>query len=733
MSPTSDCPEIAAWERLLTDEASPAAEASLLAHLETCPVCRQQVERLGAGDLAWNDVAQRLRAGAAPTQAPPPPLVDVIRRWQHDPPPVPGEAEGATGGEVSPDLPPGFLTPPRAPGQLGCLDVYEVYEEVGRGAMGVVLRAFDPQLHRVVAIKVLSPHLASYPLARQRFVREGHATAAVCHEHVVAIHAIGEAAGLPYLVMQFVSGKTLQQRLDQGGPLKPAEILRIGRQAAAGLAAAHAQGLVHRDIKPANLLLENGVERVKITDFGLARAVDDASLTQTGVITGTPQYMAPEQARGEPIDARADLFSLGCVLYALCTGRPPFRGPSTLAVMKRICEATPRSIREQNPDIPDWLEGIVMKLLVKQPAARFASAHELEQLLDRCLEHWQQPTMRALPAAVGQLAAAASASPPQVPSAPWTTRYRVPLLIAAVLGPLLLVFLDRGLDRWLAPSPAALSPAAPSADSSRGPHPTAPSPPTPADSTSATPTAELDQRAERALPGTIVDHDRRVGEAEAQWRRMQQRHERGYESVSELLSSESRWVEAQIERARARKSWSELARLFQRLVEIRQRQLDLAQARREAGVAVEEEVLAADRALSEARLNRLPAAIRYDQERLAGQWRVTALKADAMPVPPEMVAAIRFEFRGDSLHLRADNMGVLNFRVQLDPTANPPRIDWTQEDGTDRSHMHAGIYELAGDHLRICLGTTRERPRAFTSDEQSPGVLYTLERVHTAP
>ena len=127
----------------------------------------------------------------------------------------------------------------------------------------------------------------------------------------MAIHAVDEFRGLPYLVMQYVPGRSLQERLDLTGPLEVKEILRIGTQAARALAAAHAQGVVHRDIKPANILLENCVERVKLTDFGLARAIDDASLTQSGVIAGTPQYMAPEQARGEPVDARADLFSLG--------------------------------------------------------------------------------------------------------------------------------------------------------------------------------------------------------------------------------------------------------------------------------------------------------------------------------------------------------------------------------------------------------------------------------------
>ena len=209
-----------------------------------------------------------------------------------------------------------------------------------------------------------------------------------------------EANGLPYLVMEYVAGISLQERLDRAGPLELEEILRIGLQAAAGLAAAHAQGLVHRDIKPANILLENGVERVKITDFGLARAADDASLTQSGVVAGTPQYMAPEQARGEPVDHRADLFSLGSVLYAMCTGRPPFRASSTLAVLRRVCEDEPRPIREVNPEVPDWLAAIIAKLHAKDPADRFQSAAEVARLLARCLSHVRQPALVPPPRAV---------------------------------------------------------------------------------------------------------------------------------------------------------------------------------------------------------------------------------------------------------------------------------------------------------------------------------------------
>src|SRR5947208_8775687 len=216
--------------------------------------------------------------------------------------------------------------------------------------MGVVFRAFDEKLHRVVAIKALTPQLATSSAARQRFAREARAAAAVTQDNVIDIHTVEDAGPVPYLVMQFIDGPTLQKKLDRTGELSLKEILRIGLQIAEGLAAAHRQGLVHRDVKPANILLENGVERVKITDFGLARAADDVSLTQSGVVAGTPQYMSPEQSLGEPQDHRTDLFSLGSVLYAMCTGHPPFRAGTALAVLKRVAEDTPRPVREVNPE-----------------------------------------------------------------------------------------------------------------------------------------------------------------------------------------------------------------------------------------------------------------------------------------------------------------------------------------------------------------------------------------------
>ncbi|MBS0263755.1 MAG: SUMF1/EgtB/PvdO family nonheme iron enzyme [Planctomycetes bacterium] len=277
-----------------------------------------------------------------------------------------------------------FLGPASRSDSLGRLGHYEILEVIGRGAFGTVLRAFDEKLQRVVAIKVLAPELASTSPARKRFLREAQASAAIRHEHVVSIYAVEEQP-TPYLVMEYIPGQTLQERLDEHGPLDIPNVLRLGRQIAEGLAAAHARDLIHRDIKPGNILLETGVEdRVKITDFGLARTADDASLTQSGTIAGTPLYMAPEQALGQSLDQRADLFSFGSVLYQMVSGRPPFRAPTALAVLKRVVEETPRPITEIIPETPQWLCNIIGKLHAKQPEDRFQSAREVAALLADC-------------------------------------------------------------------------------------------------------------------------------------------------------------------------------------------------------------------------------------------------------------------------------------------------------------------------------------------------------------
>ena len=373
MTPSQICPDSTRLQRLLNATSPSDEQVELMEHLEGCAACRQKLEELAAGPESWRGVVRNLGGETGPE-------------------PARLEAETAS------SFP--FLDPPAKPGQLGTLAHYEILELVGRGGMGVVFKAFDRTLHRVVAVKVMAPELAVNGTARERFRREAQAAAAISHEHIVTIHAVDEVKGLPYLVMQYVHGESLQQKLNREGPLPCMTILRLGMQTADGLAAAHAQGLIHRDIKPANILLENGVERVKITDFGLARAVDDASLTQSGVIAGTPQFMSPEQALGERQDHRTDLFSLGSVLYALCTGRPPFRADTALAVLKRVAEDTPRPIRETNPEIPDWLEAIVAKLMQKHPIDRFQSAAEVARLLESHLAHAQQPAQAPKPVSV---------------------------------------------------------------------------------------------------------------------------------------------------------------------------------------------------------------------------------------------------------------------------------------------------------------------------------------------
>ena len=275
-----------------------------------------------------------------------------------------------------------FLQPPTRPDSIGRLGHYEILSVLGHGGFGIVFKAFDEALHRVVAVKVMAPHLAATSPPRKRFLREARAVAAIKHEHVVAVYAVEEQP-IPYLVMEFVAGETLQQHIDRTGPLNLAEVLSISRQIASGLDAAHATGLIHRDIKPGNILLETSPgTKVKITDFGLARAADDASLTQSGAIRGTPMYMSPEQAQGKPLDARSDLFSLGSVMYVMASGRPPFRAESTLAVMRRLADESPRPIREIVPEVPEWLCRVIGKLQSKSPADRFATAKDVVVALD---------------------------------------------------------------------------------------------------------------------------------------------------------------------------------------------------------------------------------------------------------------------------------------------------------------------------------------------------------------
>jgi serine/threonine protein kinase len=378
------CPDSEQLRQLTTGHLEQDEYVRVLGHLNTCVSCQQTIEALFVeGRIA--SVLASLSSGEQPPEGPE--LDRAISELKSLATIAPAE----DGPDDEEDVLLDFLQPSENPEHLGYLDGYEVLEVIGQGGMGIVLKAHDPKLDRVVAIKVLSPALASVAGARERFLREARAAAAVNHEHVVAVHAVGETNRLPFLVMEYVNGRSLQDRIESEASLPLEDVLRIGLETASGLAAAHAHGLVHRDVKPANILLESGAQRVKITDFGLARAADDVHLTRSGVLAGTPQYMSPEQAGGKAVDARSDLFSLGSLMYAICTGRPPFDAESLVGSIRQVSEGAPPPIRQLNPDVPDWLTEIVEKLLAKDPERRFQSASEVADLLGRHLAHLQQP------------------------------------------------------------------------------------------------------------------------------------------------------------------------------------------------------------------------------------------------------------------------------------------------------------------------------------------------------
>jgi eukaryotic-like serine/threonine-protein kinase len=306
-----------------------------------------------------------------------------------------------------------FLEPALEPGELGRLGSYRILKLLGSGGMGLVFLAEDMHLKRPVALKVMKPEMAGKPVARERFVREARAAATLEHEHIVTIYQVGEENDVPFIAMPLLKGHSLEERLQHGAMPSLDQVLRVGRQIARGLGAAHAAGLVHRDIKPANLWLvpeEGG--RIKILDFGLARALaEESHLTQEGALVGTPAYLSPEQARGDRVDHRSDLFSLGVVLYRLSTGQLPFRGESTMAVLLALATQQAQPVQEVNPALPAGLAELIMQLLAKDPALRPASAQEVADRLG-ALERQQ-----ALPPAVAPSSTEVMPALPATPAA----------------------------------------------------------------------------------------------------------------------------------------------------------------------------------------------------------------------------------------------------------------------------------------------------------------------------
>jgi serine/threonine protein kinase len=382
MNPNSPCPGKEELQKLIDGSLMPQRQEECLPHLENCSGCQMTLESLATGDSNLSEIVRLAEAAVPQATSAYWPALRAASQSPYD-------IETLDGKAIKPkrELALDFLEPANDPVYLGRLDHFEVMRTIGRGGMGVVLEAFDSHLQRNVALKVLDPEYASDDAAKTRFCREARHAASISHENVVTVHQVMRAQNgkLPFLVMQLISGETLEQRIAREKKLPLKEIIRIGMQAARGLAAAHAQGLVHRDIKPANMLLEPPEGRVKLTDFGLARVAEDLKLTRTGFVAGTPLYMAPEQARGEATDARSDLFGLGAILYEMTTGQTPFRGNSALEVLHKITEVKHPPVREIEPSAPEWLAELIDELLAKKPEDRYQSATDLAEVLEF---HW---------------------------------------------------------------------------------------------------------------------------------------------------------------------------------------------------------------------------------------------------------------------------------------------------------------------------------------------------------
>jgi formylglycine-generating enzyme required for sulfatase activity/tRNA A-37 threonylcarbamoyl transferase component Bud32 len=348
-----------------------------------------------------------------------------------------------------------FLSPPQEPDEIGRLGDYRVLRLLNSGGMGIVFEAEDLALRRCVALKVLKPDLQDGPTPWQRFLREARLLAAIKHENVVTVHDAGQAGHGVYLAMELLQGQSLADFLAVVRPIPVKEIVRLAREIASGLAAIHRAGLLHRDLKPANIWLEApgpdsadgaGLGRVKILDLGLARPIqDEDGLTQTGIVVGTPAFMSPEQAEGNSLDVRSDLFSLGCVLYTLCAGAGPFFPEDAKTHLTGLAASDPPPLREQNPAIPAPLAELVRQLLARNPDERPASAREVILRLQQIETPAQQSSQPGLWGDTSRLLAESGPGPARARAA--TRRKWVGVLVGLlVLGAVTLAGVWGG--RW---------------------------------------------------------------------------------------------------------------------------------------------------------------------------------------------------------------------------------------------------------------------------------------------
>lgn len=365
------CPSRQAWEAELEAH---EPDSQMLEHLEKCPECRQVIEGLAADSNWWQEAGDTLATPVAELSH----VTDTICPLSDEPIEA-TRTDPLCQHEIAQLQ--AMLPMASHPELLARIGRYELEQLIGRGGMGLVFRALDTELHRVVAVKTLAMYLLPVRTARERFIREGRAAALLSHPHIVPMYDVITEPPVPALVMQYIAGPTLEGWIEQRGAMSWQDALRIGAQLADALSAAHTEGLVHRDIKPSNVLLEADGARASLTDFGLVRAMDAATLTHSGMLTGTPHFMSPEQARGEEVDGRSDLFSLGSMLYFAMTGQPPFRGREPMSVLHSLCHSQHTPLCRVNREIPLEVSRLVDRLLAKQVKQRPASSRQVRDEL----------------------------------------------------------------------------------------------------------------------------------------------------------------------------------------------------------------------------------------------------------------------------------------------------------------------------------------------------------------
>jgi hypothetical protein len=420
------CPTRDDYERLIHGELPPGDVERLSQHLSGCSVCADVIPTFVGEDT----LLSVLRGAAADAPAGSEVPADLTQRLL-------ALAARSPAGTVEVSS---LLAPPQGPDEIGRLAHYRVLRVLGEGGMGVVFLAEDVRLGRAVALKTMKPQVAAEPRNRQRFLREARAAAKVEDDHIVPIYDVGEDRDVPWLAMPFLKGQTLDELLKRLKVLEPAQAARFGAQVATGLAAAHAAGLIHRDVKPANIWVDLGADgRARLLDFGLARdtrlELDGAEhLTRTGTVVGTPAFMAPEQARGEPLDGRADLFSLGCVLYRAVTGGLPFQGTGTMGTLLALATKTPPAPHEVNPAVPQPMSALIMSLLAKDRSARPASAAGVAAALEALQEKPRGPVPVAVPAPREQGSLRAEPTEIAEPPAPRRRRRLAVATLLLVLG-----------------------------------------------------------------------------------------------------------------------------------------------------------------------------------------------------------------------------------------------------------------------------------------------------------